>query len=178
MFRSCKCLSAIHLWQMFSFSQCLLMLMDSPLNRAGLLQVYIHTEKNALIEINPQTRIPRTFPRFCGLMGKLPMFCFFLCLDYTMLLWLQSSLFALLLPCPYSLCFSSAVAQAERQGCRRFSEASKDDQEPSVWPPATRLPPHMYLLFRWGSSLSSYCGSRRTSCSGDRSICTRSGKKW
>lgn len=45
------------------------MLMDSPLNRAGLLQVYIHTEKNALIEINPQTRIPRTFPRFCGLMG-------------------------------------------------------------------------------------------------------------
>uniref|UniRef100_A0AAV2MC24 18S rRNA (pseudouridine(1248)-N1)-methyltransferase n=1 Tax=Knipowitschia caucasica TaxID=637954 RepID=A0AAV2MC24_KNICA len=48
--------------------QCLLMLMDSPLNRAGLLQVYIHTEKNALIEINPQTRIPRTFPRFCGLM--------------------------------------------------------------------------------------------------------------
>lgn len=50
------------------------MLMDSPLNRAGLLQVYIHTEKNALIEINPQTRIPRTFTRFCGLMGKLPMF--------------------------------------------------------------------------------------------------------
>lgn len=45
--------------------------MDSPLNRAGLLQVYVHTEKNALIEINPQTRIPRTFPRFCGLMGKL-----------------------------------------------------------------------------------------------------------
>lgn len=51
------------------FPQCLLMLMDSPLNRAGMLQVYIHTEKNALIEINPQTRIPRTFNRFCGLMG-------------------------------------------------------------------------------------------------------------
>ncbi|KAJ8005169.1 hypothetical protein DPEC_G00143850 [Dallia pectoralis] len=51
--------------------QCLLMLMDSPLNRAGLLQVYIHTEKNALIEINPQTRIPRTFNRFCGLMVQL-----------------------------------------------------------------------------------------------------------
>ena len=50
--------------------QCLLMLMDSPLNRAGLLQVYIHTEKNVLIEINPQTRIPRTFDRFCGLMGR------------------------------------------------------------------------------------------------------------
>ncbi|XP_062395182.1 ribosomal RNA small subunit methyltransferase NEP1 [Sardina pilchardus] len=51
--------------------QCLLMLMDSPLNRAGLLQVYIHTEKNVLIEINPQTRIPRTFARFCGLMVQL-----------------------------------------------------------------------------------------------------------
>ncbi|KAL5017358.1 hypothetical protein ScPMuIL_006947 [Solemya velum] len=51
--------------------QCLLMLMDSPLNRAGLLQVYIHTAKNVLIEINPQTRIPRTFDRFCGLMVQL-----------------------------------------------------------------------------------------------------------
>lgn len=47
------------------------MLMDSPLNRAGLLQVYIRTEKNVLIEINPQTRIPRTFKRFAGLMGKI-----------------------------------------------------------------------------------------------------------
>ncbi|XP_012275371.1 ribosomal RNA small subunit methyltransferase NEP1 isoform X2 [Orussus abietinus] len=51
--------------------QCLLMLMDSPLNRAGLLQVYVHTERNALIEINPQTRIPRTFKRFAGLMVQL-----------------------------------------------------------------------------------------------------------
>lgn len=51
--------------------QSLLMLMDSPLNRAGLLQVYIRTEKNVLIEINPQTRIPRTFKRFAGLMVQL-----------------------------------------------------------------------------------------------------------
>ncbi|CAG9110311.1 unnamed protein product [Plutella xylostella] len=51
--------------------QSLLMLMDSPLNRAGLLQVYIHTEKNVLIEINPQTRIPRTFKRFAGLIVQL-----------------------------------------------------------------------------------------------------------
>jgi len=48
-----------------------LMLMDSPLNRAGLLQVYIHTSTNQLIEISPQTRIPRTFDRFCGLMVQL-----------------------------------------------------------------------------------------------------------
>ncbi|CAH1983304.1 unnamed protein product [Acanthoscelides obtectus] len=51
--------------------QCLLMLFDSPLNRAGLLQVYIHTESNVLIEINPQTRVPRTFKRFAGLMVQL-----------------------------------------------------------------------------------------------------------
>ena len=51
--------------------QCLLMLFDSPLNRAGLLQVYIHTEKNVLIEINPQTRFPRTFKRFAFLMVQL-----------------------------------------------------------------------------------------------------------
>lgn len=49
--------------------QSLLMLFDSPLNRAGLLQVYIHTAHNVLIEINPQTRIPRTLKRFGGLMG-------------------------------------------------------------------------------------------------------------
>lgn len=51
--------------------QCLLMLFDSPLNRANLLQVYVHTTRKVLIEINPQTRIPRTFDRFCGLMVQL-----------------------------------------------------------------------------------------------------------
>ena len=51
--------------------QCLLMLFDSPLNRANLLQVYVHTQKKVLIEINPQTRIPRTFDRFSGLMVQL-----------------------------------------------------------------------------------------------------------
>ena len=49
--------------------QCLLTLLDSPLNKAGLLQIYIQTEKNVLIEVNPHTRIPRTFKRFSGLMG-------------------------------------------------------------------------------------------------------------
>ena len=51
--------------------QCLLMLLDSPLNRSGLLQVYIHTANNVLIEVNPQTRIPRTFNRFAGLIVQL-----------------------------------------------------------------------------------------------------------
>lgn len=50
-------------------SQCLLTLLDSPLNKAGLLQVYIHTAKGVLIEVNPHVRIPRTFKRFSGLMG-------------------------------------------------------------------------------------------------------------
>ena len=50
--------------------QSLMMLLDSPLNRAGMLQVYIHTQKNVLIEVNPHVRIPRTFNRFCGLMGE------------------------------------------------------------------------------------------------------------
>ncbi|KAI8137484.1 Alpha/beta knot methyltransferase [Fennellomyces sp. T-0311] len=51
--------------------QCLLTLLDSPINKAGLLQVYIHTQKNVLIEVNPHIRIPRTFKRFAGLMVQL-----------------------------------------------------------------------------------------------------------
>ncbi|XP_059607367.1 ribosomal RNA small subunit methyltransferase NEP1 [Phlebotomus argentipes] len=51
--------------------QSLLMLLDSPLNRAGLLQVFIRTHQNVLIEINPATRIPRTFKRFAGMMVQL-----------------------------------------------------------------------------------------------------------
>ncbi|KAJ7599018.1 Nep1-domain-containing protein [Mycena floridula] len=51
--------------------QCLLTLLDSPLNKAGLLQVYIHTAKGVLIEVNPHIRIPRTFKRFSGLMVQL-----------------------------------------------------------------------------------------------------------
>jgi rRNA pseudouridine-1189 N-methylase Emg1 (Nep1/Mra1 family) len=49
--------------------QVLLALMDSPLNKAGHLHVLMLTKKNVLIEISPHTRIPRTFKRFCGLMG-------------------------------------------------------------------------------------------------------------
>lgn len=36
-----------------------------------MLQVYIHTAKGVLIEVNPQIRIPRTFKRFGGLMVQL-----------------------------------------------------------------------------------------------------------
>mmetsp|Transcript_33082 Transcript_33082/g.98405 ORF Transcript_33082/g.98405 Transcript_33082/m.98405 type:complete len:280 (-) Transcript_33082:288-1127(-) len=49
----------------------MLALLDSPLNKAGCLQVYIRTCKNVLIEINPIVRIPRTFKRFSGVMVQL-----------------------------------------------------------------------------------------------------------
>ncbi|ODV89416.1 hypothetical protein CANCADRAFT_139405 [Tortispora caseinolytica NRRL Y-17796] len=51
--------------------QCLLTLLDSPINKAGKLQVYISTVKGVLIEVNPSVRIPRTFKRFSGLMVQL-----------------------------------------------------------------------------------------------------------
>mmetsp|Transcript_32948 Transcript_32948/g.57773 ORF Transcript_32948/g.57773 Transcript_32948/m.57773 type:complete len:225 (+) Transcript_32948:8176-8850(+) len=46
----------------------LLALLDSPMNKAGLLQVYVQTTKNVLIYINPKIRLPRTYKRFAGLM--------------------------------------------------------------------------------------------------------------
>ena len=51
--------------------QCLLALLDSPLNKRGLLQVFLETEKGVLVEVNPRIRIPRTFRRFAGLMVQL-----------------------------------------------------------------------------------------------------------
>lgn len=35
------------------------------------MQIFLHTQKNVLIEVNPHTRIPRTFKRFAGLMVQL-----------------------------------------------------------------------------------------------------------
>ncbi|EKE37867.1 hypothetical protein ENUP19_0346G0021 [Entamoeba nuttalli] len=49
----------------------LLTLLDSPLNKAGMLQIFIRTYNNTLIEVNPQLRIPRTYKRFAGLMVQL-----------------------------------------------------------------------------------------------------------
>lgn len=51
--------------------QCLLALLDSPLNKAGRLQIFIHTQRDILIEVNPAIRIPRTYKRFAGLMVQL-----------------------------------------------------------------------------------------------------------
>ncbi|PRQ55473.1 putative tRNA (pseudouridine(54)-N(1))-methyltransferase [Rosa chinensis] len=52
--------------------QALLMVLDSPINKAGRLRcVYVKTEDGKLIEIKPYVRIPRTFKRFSGVMLQL-----------------------------------------------------------------------------------------------------------
>ncbi|CAD7976261.1 unnamed protein product [Amoebophrya sp. A25] len=51
--------------------QCLMTLLDSPLNKKGKLLIYLHTAQNVLIEVHPSLRVPRTFKRFCGLMVEL-----------------------------------------------------------------------------------------------------------
>merc|ERR1712083_894686 len=51
--------------------QCLMALLDSPLNKAGKLLIYLHTAANVLIEVHPSLRVPRTFKRFAGLFVEL-----------------------------------------------------------------------------------------------------------
>jgi len=56
----------------------LLEALGSPLNKEGLLQVYVHTNKDYIITVNPSARLPRNYNRFLGLieqlfqMGKVP----------------------------------------------------------------------------------------------------------
>ncbi len=51
--------------------QFLLNSLGSPLNKKGLLQLYIHTANNEIFKINSQLRILRNYERFKGLMAKL-----------------------------------------------------------------------------------------------------------
>lgn len=48
--------------------QCLITLLDSPLNRAGRLLVYIRTSHNEIIEVSPQLTVPKTWEQFNALM--------------------------------------------------------------------------------------------------------------
>lgn len=48
----------------FTLHQCLLMLLDSPLNHAGNLKVFIRLLNGKLIKLHREVRIPRTFKRF------------------------------------------------------------------------------------------------------------------
>ncbi len=45
--------------------------LGSPLNREGLLQVYVHTTGDFVININSKTRLPRNYNRFVGLIEQL-----------------------------------------------------------------------------------------------------------
>jgi rRNA small subunit pseudouridine methyltransferase Nep1 len=49
----------------------LLEALGSPLNKEGLLQVYVHSINNNVITVNPETRLPRNYNRFIGLMEQL-----------------------------------------------------------------------------------------------------------
>ena len=49
----------------------LLACQESILNKAGQLRVFIHTREDKVINVNPQTRIPRSFNRFEGLIEDL-----------------------------------------------------------------------------------------------------------
>jgi rRNA small subunit pseudouridine methyltransferase Nep1 len=49
----------------------LLEALGSPLNKEGLLQTYVHTNKEYAITVNPITRLPRNYNRFIGLMEQL-----------------------------------------------------------------------------------------------------------
>ena len=41
---------------------------ESPLNYEGKLRVYVHTRNNDVIRISPETRLPKAYHRFVGLM--------------------------------------------------------------------------------------------------------------
>jgi len=43
----------------------------SPLNKEGLLQVYVHTFSDYVITVAPETRLPKNYNRFIGLMEQL-----------------------------------------------------------------------------------------------------------
>jgi rRNA small subunit pseudouridine methyltransferase Nep1 len=49
----------------------LLEALGSPLNKEGLLRTYVHTNRDYLITVNPNTRLPRNYNRFIGLMEQL-----------------------------------------------------------------------------------------------------------
>jgi len=49
----------------------LLAVMGSPLNKEGLLRTYVHTIDDHVIEIDPQTRLPKNYNRFVGLIEQL-----------------------------------------------------------------------------------------------------------
>ncbi len=50
---------------------CLLIALDSTLNRDGKLKTFVHTRNDDVIELDSSTRLPRNYGRFTGLMEEL-----------------------------------------------------------------------------------------------------------
>jgi rRNA small subunit pseudouridine methyltransferase Nep1 len=50
---------------------CLLEALGSPLNKESFLRVYVHTFNDHVISVAPETRLPRNYNRFIGLMEQL-----------------------------------------------------------------------------------------------------------
>lgn len=46
-------------------------ILDSIANLQGKVRLFIHTRNNQVIKVNPETRIPRSYARFVGVMEKL-----------------------------------------------------------------------------------------------------------
>jgi rRNA small subunit pseudouridine methyltransferase Nep1 len=51
--------------------QCLLHLLDCPLNRAGMLQIFLRTHKGVLLAVDPRLRVPRSPRLFSRMMASL-----------------------------------------------------------------------------------------------------------
>jgi len=49
----------------------LLEALGSPLNKEGLLKVYVHTIEDHVVTVDPTTRLPRNYNRFVSLMEQL-----------------------------------------------------------------------------------------------------------
>jgi rRNA small subunit pseudouridine methyltransferase Nep1 len=49
----------------------LLSVLGSPLCRENMMQVYVHTRDDYVIEVDPSTHLPRVYNRFTGLMSQL-----------------------------------------------------------------------------------------------------------
>lgn len=49
----------------------LLAALGTPLNKRGFLQIFVHTVQDLVIRIDPQTRLPKNYNRFIGLMEQL-----------------------------------------------------------------------------------------------------------
>ncbi|MEM4548526.1 MAG: hypothetical protein QXP94_07425, partial [Thermofilaceae archaeon] len=50
---------------------CMLLALGSLLNRAGMLELYVHTYDGRMIGVSPHVRLPRNYNRFVGLVEQL-----------------------------------------------------------------------------------------------------------